>query len=306
MLDCDPGIDDSLAILLALASNELEIKAITTVFGNAELKQTTKNALNVLELSKAKNIPPVGEGSGQPLKGTCVDLARGVHGNDGLGNRNLPQPKLKVYTDDGIGLIISKLNSGQVDTIIATGPLTNLARAISRNPEVLRYIKTLYIMGGAVFVEGNVTPHAEFNFYSDPDAADYVLNSNIPIVLISLDVTHKVNVTERHIEPLKKYKNRLAEFVVGVVEYSIEYHRAYRGAVGAHLHDPLAVAIAVEPKLGSYEWLSLGVDCTNRRGMVQVMSGTKNVRFVKEFDVEGFLKLFLDRIGGAIEAIQNL
>jgi len=259
-----------------------------------------------LELSKAKNIPPVGEGSGQPLKGICVDLARDVHGKDGLGNRNLPRPKLKAYTDDGIGLIISKLNSGEVDTIIATGPLTNLARAISRDPEISRHIKTLYIMGGAVFVEGNVTPYAEFNFYSDPDAADYVLSSDIPIVLISLDVTHKVNVTEKHIEPLKKYKNRLAEFVVGVIEYSIEYHRAYRGAVGAHLHDPLAVAIASEPELASYEELSLSVACTNRRGMVQIMSGMKNVRFVRNIDVDGFLKLFLDRIGGAIEAIQNL
>lgn len=257
----------------------------------------------MLELSRIKNPPPVGAGSGQPLKVTCVDLARGVHGIDGLGNRDLPPPKLKVTTDDGIGLLISKINSGEVDTIIATGPLTNLARAISRDPEILRRIKEIYIMGGAVFVDGNITPYAEFNFYCDPNAADYVLNSKIPINLISLDVTHEVNITEAHIEPFKKYTNRLSEFVVGIIEYSINYHRAHRGATGAHLHDPLAVAIAVKPQLGKYEELSLGVDCTEKRGMVQIKSGPKNVRFVREIDENGFLKLFLDRIGGAIEAI---
>lgn len=285
-----------------MASNELDVKAITTSFGNAELKQTSKNALNVLELSRVKNPPPVGAGSSQPLKGACLGLARGVHGTDGLGNRNLPPPKLKLVTDDGIGLIVSKVNSGQIDTIIATGPLTNLARALSRDPEILQYIKDIYIMGGAVFIDGNVTPYAEFNFYSDPDAADCVLNSKVPITLISLDVTHKINVTERHIETLKRYANRLSEFVVGIIEFSINYHRTYREAMGAHLHDPLAVALAVAPQLGKYEELSLGVDCSEKRGMVQIKSGTKNVRFTKEIDVDGFLKLFLDRIGGAIEA----
>lgn len=280
----------------------MDVKAVTTTFGNVELRQATKNALNVLELSKVKNPPPVGAGSGQPLKETSLP-ARGVHGVDGLGNRNLPQPKLKIATDDGIGFIVSKVNSGEVDTIIATGPLTNLARAMSRDPEILRRIKNIYIMGGAVFVDGNITPYAEFNFYCDPDAADYVLNSGIPVTLISLDVTHKVNITESHIEPLRKYSNSLSEFIVGIIEYSITYHRAYRSAKGAHLHDPLAVAIAVAPQLGKYEELSLGVDCTEKRGMVQVKSGTKNVRFAKEIDVNGFLKLFLDRIGGAIEAI---
>lgn len=237
------------------------------------------------------------------MKEEHANFAREVHGKDGLGNRVLPLPKLKVATDDGIGLIISKINSGEADTIIATGPLTNLARAFLRDPEIAHRIKEIYIMGGAVFLDGNVTPYAEFNFYSDPDAADYVLNSKIPIILISLDITHKINITEEHIEPFKKFKNRLSEFVVGIIEYSINYHRAYRGAKGAHLHDALAVAIAVAPQLGEYEELSLGVDCVEKRGMAQVKSGIRNVKFVREVDVNGFIKLFLDRIGGAIEAI---
>ena len=257
----------------------------------------------MLELSKVKNPPPVGAGSGQPLKGTYVDFTRGVHGIDGLGNRELPPPKLKLTTDDGIGLLISKINSGEVDTIIATGPLTNLARALSRDAEIARRIKEIYIMGGAVFTEGNITPYAEFNFYCDPDAADYVLNNKIPITLISLDVTHKVNVTEAHIAPFKKYTNRLSEFVVGIIEYSINYHRIYRGARGAHLHDPLAVAIAVAPQLGKYEDLSLGVERGEKHGMVQIKSGARNVRTVREIDADGFLKLFLGRMGGAIETI---
>ncbi len=307
-MDCDPGIDDSLAILLALASKELDLRAITTTFGNVELKQTTKNALAVLELCQLDNPPVVGAGSGQPLKTRFllsreVNITRYVHGADGLGNSNLPEPKLRKATDDGIGLLISKLASGEADTIIATGPLTNLARAISRDPDIIPKIREIYIMGGAVFVEGNITPYAEFNFYSDCDAADFVLNSGIPITLASLDVTHKVNVTEAHLEPLRKYKNKLAEFVVGIIEYSIDYHKKYRGAAGAHLHDPLAVAIAVSANLGEYEDLSLGVDCADKRGMVMIKEGKKNIRFVRDVDVDGFLKLFLNRIGGQIEAI---
>lgn len=297
-----------------MASKELELKAVTTVFGNAPLWQTTKNALNVLELCELRDLPVVGAGSGQPLKAASfpardvnvardVNGARAIHGTDGLGNANLPEPRLRATTDDGIGLMISKLASGEVDTIIATGPLTNLARAISRDPDITDRIKDIYIMGGAVFVDGNITPYAEFNFYSDPDAADYVLNSKVAITLISLDVTHKVNVTEEHIEPFKRHKTRFAEFVTGIIEYSINFHKKYRGAIGAHLHDPLAVAIAAAPRLGQYEQLSLSVDCGEKRGLVRIKDGVKNIRFVKDVDVDGFLKLFLNRIGGRIETI---
>ncbi len=291
-----------------MASEELELKAITTVFGNVPLWQTTKNALNVLELCELANPPVVGIGSGQPLKASALpaqaaNLAREAHGADGLGNVNLPEPRLKAATDDGIGLMISNLASGEAETIVATGPLTNLARAISRDPDITKKIKDIYIMGGAVFVDGNITPYAEFNFYSDPDAADYVLNSELAITLVSLDVTHKVNVTEEHIESFMRYKTRLAEFVTGIIEHSISFHKRCRGAIGAHLHDSLAVAIAAAPGLGQYEQLSLGVNCGDKRGMVRIKDGIKNIRFVKDVDVDGFLRLFLNRIGGRIETI---
>lgn len=287
---------------MALSSKELEVKAITTVFGNVPLSQTTKNALSVLELCGLKELPAVGAGSGQPLKVSSVP-AREVHGSDGLGNANLPEPRLKAVTDDAIGLMISKLETGEAETIIATGPLTNLARMMSRDPDIVRKIKDIYIMGGAVFVEGNVTACAEFNFYSDPDAADYVLKSKVAATLISLDVTRKVNVTEEHLEPLKRHKTPLAEFVTGIIGYSIDFHRKRRGAAGAHLHDPLAVAIAAAPELGEYEQLSLGVDCGDKRGMVKIEEGPKNIRFVKDIDTGSFLKLFLNRIGGRLETI---
>lgn len=289
-----------------MSSKELELKAVTTVFGNAPLWQTTRNALSVLELCELSEPPVVGAGSGQPLKVSSLP-AREVHGADGLGNAGLPEPGLKAATDDAIGLMISKLVSGEADTIVATGPLTNLARAISRDPDIVKRIKDIYIMGGAVFVEGNVTPYAEFNFYSDPDAANYVLNSEVAVTLISLDVTHKINVTEEDIEPFKRYKTRLADFVTGIIGYSINFHKKYRGAPtswgGAHLHDPLAVAIAVAPQIGQYERLSLSVDCGDKRGRVNIKEGIKNIRFVKDIDTNGFLKLFLNRIGGRIETI---
>lgn len=232
--------------------------------------------------------------------------ARGVHGDDALGNSDLPEPKLKAFTDDGIGLIISEVNSGEADTIIATGPLTNLARALSRDPGIAQKIKEVYIMGGAVFVAGNVTPYAEFNFHCDPEAADFVLSSGFPITLVGLDITEKVDVTPEHIEPLRKYKNGLGKFVVGIIEHSIDAHRKLRGAAGAHLHDSLAVAVAVSPRLCEYEQLSLRVDCAEKRGMVRIIEGVKNVRFVKEVDAGGFLKLLINRIGGQIEAIEDL
>lgn len=302
ILDCDPGVDDSLAILFALASKELKIKAVTTTFGNVDLEQATQNALNILELSGVTEPPVVGAGSSRPLKAPLL-AARDVHGADGLGNMNLRPPKLKAATGDGVELIISKLNSGDADAIIATGPLTNLARAISREPSIARRINRLYIMGGAVFVEGNITPYAEFNFYCDPDAANYVLNSAVNITLVSLDVTHKINVTEEDIAPFKEHKNRLSEFVTGIIEHSIGFHREHRGAKGAHLHDPLAVAIALEPQLGEYEALSLSVNCADKRGKAELKEGLKNISFVRDVDVEGFLKLFLNRIGGQIEAL---
>ncbi|MFH0772185.1 MAG: nucleoside hydrolase [Candidatus Omnitrophota bacterium] len=304
ILDCDPGIDDALAIILALSSKELELKAVTTTFGNVGLIQTTKNALNVLELCRLNEPPVVGAGSSQPLKIKSLP-AREVHGSNGLGNSKLPEPGIKPVAD-GVGLIISKINSGEVETIIATGPLTNLARAIERDPGIKGNIRDIYIMGGAVFTAGNITPYAEFNFYSDPDAADYVLNSTIEITLISLDVTHKIKVTKKEIDFLREYKNNLAVFVVDIIEHSIGFHTKHRGVDGAYLHDPLAVAIAAAPRLGEYERLSLGVDKVDKRGMVKVKTGKKNVRFVNNVDAEGFLNLFFNRIGGKVGTIENL
>lgn len=297
-----------MAMLLALASEELALKAVTTVFGNVPLRQTTRNALSILELCELSDPPVVGAGSGGPLRASALpprgaDIARLVHGADGLGNANLPEPGLKAATDDAIGLMISKLISGEADTVIATGPLTNLARAISRDPGITKKIKDIYVMGGAVFVDGNVTPHAEFNFYSDPDAADYVLNSEVAVTLISLDVTRKINVTGEHLEFFQRSKTMLAEFVTGIIRYSIDSHRKFRGAAGAHLHDPLAVAIAAAPQIGQYEQLSLSVNRSDKPGMVKVKEGVKNIRFVRDVDADGFLKLFLKRIGGRIEII---
>lgn len=293
-----------MAILLALASEELELKAITTVFGNVSLRETTKNALTVLELCKLQGVIPVGMGSGGPLKKYSVPV-RDVHGLNGLGNFGLSREH-SIPETDGIGLIISKINSADAETLIATGPLTNIARVISRDPAIKKKIKEIYIMGGAVFVKGNITAFAEFNFYSDPDAADYVLNSGIEIVLISLDVTHKVIITKEHLGAFKEYKGRLAEFVRGIIGYSIDFHGRCRNLEGAYLHDPFAVAIAVSPQLGEYERLSLTVDCANKRGMVKLKDGAKTVRFVRNVDVKGFLKIFLTRIGGKIEAIQDI
>jgi inosine-uridine nucleoside N-ribohydrolase len=306
IIDCDPGIDDALAVLLALASDELEIKAITTVRGNVSLRQTTKNLLNIIEIAKIKNLPALGCGSAVPLRGSAglrseQYSSRGVHGNDGLGNSNFPHPTISLTHKDGIGLIISEFLKQKVDTLVCLGPLTNIARALILRPELKDKIAKIIVMGGAVFCEGNVTKDAEFNIFSDPEAADIVFKSGLTIHLVSLDVTKKVVLNQNHLKRLKNFSGSLRDFIVNSIEYSIKFHQSQRGVNGMYLHDPLAVGIAVEESLGNFEPLCLGVDLGVRRGKTYVKDGPFNVQFCKDVDKGRFMNIFLSRLEKAIQ-----
>lgn len=306
IIDCDPGIDDALAILLALASEELEVKALTTVRGNASVSQTTKNLLNIIEIAKIKNPPATGGGSSIPLSGDTpgrreLGSSRGVHGSDGLGNSNLPPPKISLTHKDGVGLIISELLTGRADTLICLGPLTNIARALILKPELKGKIIKTIIMGGAVFCPGNVTKDAEFNIFSDPEAADVVFASGLTINLVSLDVTQRVVLDRNHLKRLKNLSGRLRDFIVSSIEYSIKFHQSKRNLDGTYLHDPLAVGITLDESLGNFEPLSLGVDLDTRRGKTYIKDGPCNVRFCSEIDVPRFMDIFLDRLEEAIQ-----
>ncbi len=305
LIDCDPGIDDALAVLFALNDSSLKIKAITTESGNVGVDQTTKNLIGILKLAGLKEFPEIGKGSPVPLEGKNIE-ARPVHGDDGLGNTNLNPKKPSLKIRDGVDLIVSLVESGEVDKIVATAPLTNLAMAFEKNPGIAKKIKALYIMGGALRVPGNVTGFAEFNFFCDAKAAKIVLASKVPITLVSLDVTQRPILKEKTLDSFKAIKGRLSGFIQHIAKYSIEYHKEYRGTDGAFIHDPLTVGLAIDENLAEYEMLSLDVKTGGEeKGKLFVKSGKPNVRFARSIDYNGFLSIFLKRLQKLCKEVPN-
>ena len=202
ILDSDPGIDDALAILLALAVPEVALEAITVTYGNCSMNQGVLNALSILELAGATHVP-VAKGADRPLVQPLL-LAPETHGNSGLGYAQLPPPGMNADPTPAVSMMIEKIldNPGEL-TVVAVGPLTNLALAIRTEPRLLAAIKDVYIMGGAIRYDGNTTPQAEFNAYSDPHAAHIVFHSGLPITLVPLDVTYQVVFTSADLSRLQ-------------------------------------------------------------------------------------------------------
>lgn len=226
--------------------------------------------------------------------------ARHVHGEDGLAglSRHYPPDRKPAKFKNGIDLIIDLALSKKIDTIIATGPLTDLARAINKNPAFLKNLDEIIIMGGAAFTKGNINPHAEFNFHCDPKAAGIVLNANVKKRLVSLDVTHKTLLTADMIGPLEASATRAGHFIASICEYAICVNRQ-RGFDGAPMHDPLAVALAIDEGIGEYQDLRLDVVAGGRqKGKVIVRKGKPNVRFCKKVNADRFFKLFIKTLSG--------
>jgi len=244
ILSTDPGIDDALAIIFL--SKLKVLKAIWTTVGNNTLEVCTHNAMKLLELLGRKEIPII-KGAAQSLS-LNLDFIAEVHGKDGLGNTFLPLPDASSFIWKNLDYIISILeeNPGEI-TIVSIGPLTNLAILLQKaSKKTLNSIKEIIIMGGAVNVPGNVTPYAEFNIYSDPKAAKLVLTSKLPMILVGLDITHKVILTEAHIQVIEAKRSPLNEFIAKMSRYYLKFHKRIQGG---YLHDPLAAAVAIDPSL---------------------------------------------------------
>jgi len=292
LLDCDPGLDDALGIILASGmSADIDVRAIVATFGNVSLERTKNNLLKIVSFFKKK--PLLGNGSKGPLSGKNQE-ARDVHGQDGLGDISGPiSTHSKTVFKDGFDLITGLALSKKINIIVATGPLTDLARAIQKKPAFLANLDELVIMGGAVFVKGNFTPYTEFNFHCDPEAARIVLNANIRKRLVALDVTHKALLTEKRLRPLKAIHTEIADFILRIANYSI-YANRKRGLLGAPMHDPLAVAIAADAKIGGYKDLCLDVVVRGkRRGMIFVKKGEPNVMFCHKISTGKFFDRFI-------------
>jgi pyrimidine-specific ribonucleoside hydrolase len=270
LLDVDAGVDDTLAIAFALLSPRLEVKGISTVAGNVPVQFCTRNVLLTLEILRPmlRSLPPIVEGVSTPLQKKLF-TAKEVHGDDGIGNasRFYPRPSLKPQKISSADFIIRTVQKNPHLTIIATGPLTNIALAIKKNKSAMQHVQEISVMGGAFGEFHNTGPVAEFNFYVDPDAADIVMQSGIPIRLHPLNVTEQCIVTPHDLQIVPT--RRLKEYLLRVTKFYFQFHRRTERLLGGYLHDPLAVAAVIDPSLFVYEAGYTHVECAGKytRGM---------------------------------------
>jgi len=249
IIDCDPGIDDAMALILAMQYPGFEILGITTVFGNAYPDQTVKNALTVVELSKKKI--PVYKGAVKPLRVPLDTPPDFVHGKDGLGNTHQPDPTITYEPKPAAQFIVdmAKANPGQI-TLVAVGRLTNLAEAIQLDSNVVKNIKEVVLMGGALLVAGNVNPVAEANITGDPDAADIVLTAPWKVTMIGLNVTQKVKLNDDILLRVKNKNKQFGSFIFSITRFYLDFYKNENHLMGGfYVHDPSAVMYLVDSSL---------------------------------------------------------
>ena len=251
LIDTDPGIDDAMAILFALKAPELDVLALTTVFGNHFVEITTRNALRLLELAGRNDIP-VARGAGSPLVREYKDPPMFVHGADGLGDAGLTgEPETEAAHTRAAQFIVEAVMSrpGEI-TLVPIGPLTNLAMALKLEPRIVKTAKRVVLMGGTAFAPGNVSPVAEANIWNDPDAAAIVFGAGWEVVMVGLDVTTKIHMTRAYVDALGATGAPYAELVARIVPHYQAFHlHAYQNDGTLHTHDPAAIAYLIRPEL---------------------------------------------------------
>ena len=294
LLDCDPGHDDAIALLLALASAELDLRGVTTVAGNQTLEKTTANAIRVLELVGRGDVP-VAAGAERPLVRE-PRVAANVHGETGLDGPDLPPPQARPVDDHAVDFLAARVTG---TTLVATGPLTNVALLLARHPQARP--ERIVLMGGAI-AEGNVTPAAEFNIWADPEAAARVFASGIDLTMVGLDVTHRALFTSVHAERLRE-AGRTGSVVAELLDFYGVFHREVYGFDGSPIHDAVAVAHVIDPTLLETRYLNVQVDCASElcrgRTVVDVWRRTglePNAHVAVGIDPERFLDLLHERL----------
>ncbi|QSR44164.1 pyrimidine-specific ribonucleoside hydrolase RihA [Aeromonas dhakensis] len=302
ILDCDPGHDDAIALILALASPELKVLAVTTSAGNQTPDKTLNNALRILTLLGRDDIP-VAAGAPKPLARELI-IADNVHGESGLDGPKLPDPAFAPVAMTALELMAKCLReSPEPVTLVPTGPLTNIALLLAAHPELKQKIARIVLMGGAAGA-GNWTPAAEFNIYVDPEAADMVFKSGLPITMCGLDVTHQAQVMDEDIERVRAITNPVAQCVAGLLDFFMIYHRDPKwGFAGAPLHDPCTIAWLLAPAL--FHGIECRVDIetggTHTSGMTVVdrygLTGKPaNALVLLGLDRAGFIDLLVTRL----------
>ena len=303
IIDTDPGQDDALAILLALASPELEVLGITCVAGNVPLDKTTVNARKVCELA-GKPETRVFAGASGPLERTLV-TAEYVHGKTGLDGYELPEPTMPLQEQAGADFIVETVMNApeKTVTLCALGPLTNLGLALQAEPGLGARIKEIVLMGGGLFEGGNTTPAAEFNIYVDPEAADLVMHCGAPVTMIPLDLTHQTLTSDAIIDAFRAMPNQTGPASAGLLDFFERFDVEKYGSQGGPLHDPNVIAFLLEPALYGGRLINVEIETGSAltRGMTVadwwgVTDRVKNVTYLRDVDVAGYWKLLQDRL----------
>ncbi len=303
IIDTDPGQDDAVAILAALASPELEVIGITAVAGNVPLALTKRNARIVCELAGRSRVP-VYAGHDKPLKRDLV-TAEHVHGKTGIDGPTLPDPKMPLQSQHAVDFIIDTINMETCKsvTLCPLGPLTNIAAALEKCPGIAERVQEIVLMGGAYFEVGNVTPTAEFNIFVDPEAAEIVFRSGIPIVQMPLDVTHKALTTPARVEAFRSVGSKPCTAVAEMTDFFERFDREKYGSDGAPLHDPCVIAYLINPSLFQGRFVNVEIETNSELtcGMTVidwwgVTDRKPNAMVMNEVDVDGFFNFLLERI----------
>lgn len=304
IIDTDPGQDDAVAILLALASpDDIDVLGITAVAGNVPLALTEKNARIVCELA-GKPETKVFSGCDRPLAHDLV-TAEHVHGKTGLDGPVLPDPTMPLQEQHAVDFIIDTLRAHDPKTVTLCplGPLTNIATALQRAPDIADRIQEIILMGGAYFEVGNITPAAEFNIYVDPEAAEIVFKCGAPIVVMPLDVTHKALVTKPRNDAFRAIGSKVGTAVAEMTDFFERFDKEKYGSNGAPLHDPCVTAYLIKPELFSGRHINVEIETQSdlTRGMTvadwwHVTDRPANALFIGDVDADGFFALLAERL----------
>jgi len=304
IIDTDPGQDDAIAILLALASpQDLDVLGIVAVAGNVSLALTEKNVRVVCELA-GKPTTKVFAGCDAPLKRKLI-TAEHVHGQTGLDGPPMDTPTMALHDQHGVDFIIDTLRAEPAGTVTLCplGPLTNIATAFQRAPDVVEKVQEIVLMGGAYFEGGNITPSAEFNIYVDPEAADIVMKSGVAITMLPLDVTHKALCTKPRVDLFRAMGTNVGDVVAAWMDFFERFDKEKYGSDGAPLHDPTVIAYLLDPALFAGRFINVAVETQSDLTVGatvadwwRVSDRAANATFIKDIDADGFFDLLATRL----------
>jgi purine nucleosidase len=302
VIDCDPGQDDAIAILLALGAHQvLDVRAITTVCGNVPVEVTQRNARIVRDWAGKTATLPVYAGCSRPLARELFTAAD-VHGESGLEGVELHEPLAPLASQHAVDWLVEMLSAAV--TICAIGPLTNIATALLQAPQICASVREIVLMGGAYFQRGNTTPVAEFNLYVDPDAAEIVFSSGVPIVVLPRDAAVNAPITPTRIAPIRAIGNRCGNVVADLMEAILAFNVRRRGLAEAPMYDPLAIGYLIDPSLFAGRAVNVVIETAGKwtlgETIVDWTGGTGrtiNAKWINEVDADSFYTMLCDKIG---------